>query len=162
MAAEMRAIELAAAARFPEDVLPPALREETTPEEELADAARRGGLWAAFAGTKMVGFAYVKTLGSLALLAEMDVLPDYGRRGIGRALAARAAEYVREQGHSALHLTTFSHIPWNAPFYHRLGYRILTDGETPEALRAILAEEAAAGLRNRVAMRLTFADSRLK
>jgi hypothetical protein len=43
-------------------------------------------------------------------------------------------------------LTTFRDIPWNAPFYARLGFRELQAEELTPALRARVAEEAAHGL----------------
>ena len=62
-----------------------------------------------------VGFALVEVLGGIALLAELDVLPALGRRGIGRRLIAAARDWAEARGHDALYLTTFAEIPWNAP-----------------------------------------------
>lgn len=41
----------------------------------------------------------------------------------------------------ALTLTTFCDVPWNAPFYARLGFQRLTWQEAGERLRAILGHE---------------------
>ncbi len=43
-------------------------------------------------------------------------------------------------------LTTFTDIPWNAPYYTRLGFRVLDAGELTEGLREIRRAEAAMGL----------------
>lgn len=37
-------------------------------------------------------------------------------------------------------------MPWNAPYYARLGFRVLTDSELTDGLRKIRAEEAEHGL----------------
>lgn len=55
----------------------------------------------------------------------------------------------------ALTLTTFPDVPWNAPYYARLGFRVLADGDVGPQLRRIRAHEAELGLDRwpRVAMR---------
>ena len=88
----------------------------------------------------------------LALLYQVDVLPEVGGRGIGRALVLRAVSHAREAGYDYLYLTTFRHVPWNAPFYAKLGFAALADEDMPEPLLASLQEERIFS-RNRIAMR---------
>ncbi|QOT78387.1 GNAT family N-acetyltransferase [Cupriavidus basilensis] len=149
------AIERAAAELFPESDLPPALRQQVTPLEDLQHAQRERRLWVAIApdGTP-AGFALASVLGQHACLDEMDVHPAHARRGFGRALVRAVADGLRRQGLQSLHLTTFSHLPWNAPFYASLGFRRLDEADLGPALCAALAREAALGLRQRIAMRL--------
>jgi hypothetical protein len=45
-----------------------------------------------------------------------------------------------------LTLTTFTHVPWNAPYYERLGFRPLPEAELTPGLVAIRQNEAAHGL----------------
>ena len=54
-------------------------------------------------------------------------------------------------------LTTFRTIPWNCPFYERLGFRTLDEADLSPRLLAVLDEEDAHGLPRdtRCAMRLT-------
>ncbi|WP_411757210.1 hypothetical protein [Streptomyces venezuelae] len=47
---------------------------------------------------------------------------------------------------TALTLTTFADVPWNAPYYARIGFRPLADAELTPALRTIRAHEAELGL----------------
>lgn len=63
---------------------------------------------------------------------------------------------AREDGLTALTLTTFTDVPWNAPYYARLGFRALSESELTPGLRRIRAEEAAHGLARwpRVCMRV--------
>jgi hypothetical protein len=52
-------------------------------------------------------------------------------------------------------LTTFRHLPWNAPFYQKVGFRILEKANLDEQLAEILEEEAKGlDITKRVAMRL--------
>ena len=90
----------------------------------------------------------------LAYLQEIDVLPDHGRRGIGTSLIHAVCEWAQFKKVAAVTLTTFRHLPWNAPFYERLGFRSLTQDELTSGLDAILADEAENGLdkTKRVAM----------
>ncbi|MEU5016672.1 GNAT family N-acetyltransferase [Streptomyces angustmyceticus] len=87
-------------------------------------------------------------------IEQVSVHPHHAHRRIGRALIDRAE---REGGPAPLPLTltTFAEVPWNAPYYARLGFRVLADPELTPGLRAIRAHEATLGLDRwrRVAMR---------
>ena len=104
-----------------------------------------------------VGFAAVETLDGQGFLTELDVHPAHGRQGLGRRLIAAACQWSLARGHTALRLSTFTDVAWNAPFYARLGFRPLADSELGPGLRAARAEEAANGLdiTRRVLMTLT-------
>jgi N-acetylglutamate synthase-like GNAT family acetyltransferase len=67
-------------------------------------------------------------------------------RGLGRMLLEHAARRAAADGLPALTLTTFEHVAWNAPYYARLGFRILDDAEVTPGLRAIRRREAGIGL----------------
>ena len=140
------AIELAAAqllrGHAPESVL-----NEATDCDTFADAARHGRLWVALAGDAPVGFALVEMLADdLPHLDEVDVEPSHGRRGLGTALVRAVCEWATASGFSMLTLTTFRAVPWNLPFYARLGFvEIPRDLLRPE-LAAVVSDEAARGL----------------
>lgn len=149
------AVERAAAELFPPDILPQDAREETLPLEELAAACKDGRLWVALAPTgQPVGFAIAKPIDDSGFLVELDVHPDHQRQGLGRRLVARVVDWARERSLVSVSLTTFAQVPWNAPFYERLGFRRLTETELPGFLDRKLSEERHRGLRDRVAMAL--------
>lgn len=152
----LAAIELAAASRFAGwEVAEGALSDSTAPAEFEA-ALERGLLWLARdPDGEPVGFALVEWLGGGPHLEEIDVHPDHGGRGIGRALIEAVCAWARRAGHASLTLTTFRDIPWNAPFYARAGFRILESHELSAELRALVAEEETRGLgaSRRVVMR---------
>jgi GNAT superfamily N-acetyltransferase len=144
--ASLAAIELAAAqllrGHAPESVL-----NDATDYGTFEEAARHGRLWVALVDERPVGFALVEMLADdLPHLDEVDVEPSHGRRGIGSALVRTACEWATSSGFSMLTLTTFRAVPWNLPFYARLGFvEIPSDLLRPE-LAAVVSAEAALGL----------------
>jgi GNAT superfamily N-acetyltransferase len=149
------AIELAAA-RLLAGHAPESVLAETTGSVELEEAQRHGHLWVALADEIPVGFAHVKVLEpSSAHLAEIDVHPDHGRRGLGTALVRAVCEWAAAQEFRAVTLTTFREVPWNMPFYARLGFEEIPPDALGPALLAIVQDETRRGLDPacRVAMR---------
>ena len=151
-------IERAASAMFSVEDLPAERRNVMMPVSFLEQTAARGRLWVArlLAPPTPVGFAAATLVDGSAHLFEMDVLPEHGRRGLGRALVLHVARWARAAGFASLTLTTFRHVPWNAPFYARLGFSSLEACDWGQQLRNVLAKEAALGLdpTRRVAMKL--------
>jgi GNAT superfamily N-acetyltransferase len=120
---------------------------EPTERSELEAACREGELFVATdADDRAVGFAMLGEVGGHAHLWELDVHPDHGRRGIGRALLEHVCQAAAEAGHRRITLTTFAEVPWNAPFYRRAGFFELRGEAIGPALRELLAEEARGGL----------------
>ncbi len=108
---------------------------------------RTGQILVAVDGSDVpVGFAAVGPLDGQGYLHEIDVHPDHGQRGLGRRLVEAACDWAREQGFTQMQLSTFRHIPWNAPFYARLGFRELSDSDLGPDLLAERRHEADAGL----------------
>lgn len=145
-------IERRAARLFSPDDLPSALSERTLPAEILSAARDAGLLWVADDAGQPVGFALAEILDGQLHLAEMDVDPDHARRGIGSALLEHVLAHSAQAGFDGVTLNTFSHLPWNAPFYRRRGFMAF-EPPAGSALAERLRAEAAAGLRHRVAMR---------
>jgi GNAT superfamily N-acetyltransferase len=140
------AIELAAAqllrGHAPESALA-----GTTDGRTFADAALEGRLWVALRGRTPVGFALVKMLAEdLPHLEEIDVHPSHGRRGLGRALIRAVCDWAIVSGYVMLTLTTFRDVPWNLPFYARLGFVEISWETLRPELAAVVCEEAHRGL----------------
>ncbi len=155
-------IEQAAASIFSEKDLPSDLRYLVTDRETLGEAQRQDRLWAALDDKENeVGFALARIVGRFAHLEEMDVHPDCGRQGVGRRLLHAVIEWARDGGYPGLTLITFRHLPWNAPFYERHGFKQIDATENSAELYDLLREEADAGLdpHNRIAMMLKFFDA---
>lgn len=153
--AHLPAIERAAATRFG-DSLPQSVLSHVTSADTLAAAQRAGLLWVALGSAgEPVGFAVVSVCGRRVHLDELDVRPEHGRRGVGSALVEAVADWARGSDYVAMTLTTFRDVPWNAPFYTRLGFEELLEEELDSELLRRLSDEAALGLdrSTRVAMR---------
>lgn len=119
-------------------------------------AVAQGLSWVAVdAEGQPIGFLIAAEADADLHILELSVAAEHQGRGGGRALMAAARQEAGVRAKQALTLTTFSTVPWNTPFYARLGYAALTFAETPAYLRETLAAEAAHGLTDRVAMRLT-------
>jgi len=104
-------------------------------------------------GDPAVGFACVEVVDGAAHLWQLSVHPSESRRGRGSALVTAVCEWAASEGYGAVTLTTFRDVPWNGPFYARMGFRVLDD-LTP-GLLAIRDHERAIGdddLGPRVAM----------
>jgi len=158
--AAFRTIEESAAGLFADYGLAELFASMPTPDESIREGLHRGTMWTAEAGGRPVGFALAGVVGEHAHLEEIDVLPEFGRRGIGRALIETVFAWARGAGFPAITLTTMRNVPWNAPFYERMGFRVLRPEELTEPLREILSAEIGRGIpaENRVAMMKRFAS----
>jgi len=148
-------IERRAAIRFHEFGLGDTFATILTPAAALDEGLKAQRLWVAQNNTaELVGFALASRVGEQAHLDELDVLPEYGQRGIGSALVETVCQWARRSGFSAITLTTLSQVPWNAQFYERLGFCILNEDRLTGALKELLQAEIAGGLpsQHRVAM----------
>jgi GNAT superfamily N-acetyltransferase len=153
--AMLPAIELAAA-RLLVGHAPGSILNETTSLDVLNAAQRHGRLWVALADDVPVGFAHVELLEpAVAHLEEIDVRPDYGHRGLGKRLVTAICTWAAASGYESVTLTTFRDVPWNMPFYARLGFEVIPSDALSPALRAVVQDEARRGLdpSRRVAMR---------
>ena len=148
-------IELAAA-RLLAGHAPESMLAEATKLPELQTCQESGHLWVALADDVAVGFAQVKLLEAEAVhLNEIDVHPDHGRRGLGTKLVMVVCDWAAASGFEAVTLTTFREVPWNMPFYARLGFVEIASQELSPALMAVMRNEVERGLdpARRVAMR---------
>jgi GNAT superfamily N-acetyltransferase len=148
-------IEREAAARFG-DSLPESVLSHVTPSDVLTAAQQAGLLWVALdpAGAP-VGFAAASICGRRIHLDELDVLPGHGRKGIGSALLEAIEDHALNTDCVEITLTTFCDVPWNAPFYARVGFEVIPEQELGAELVRRLSDEVALGLERsrRVAMR---------
>ena len=155
-------IEQAAATRFPHEDLPVELRYMVTDYATLREAQGAGRLWVAVdERDRPVGFALAEELADELYLCEMDVLPDHGQRGIGTQLVEAVIAWARLHEFPALSLITFRHLPWNAPFYAKLGFQPLSSADLGTELAGFLAEEAEVGIdpSKRIGMRLQLVEA---
>lgn len=77
---------------------------------------------------------------------QMAVHRDQQGRGIGRKLMEAAQQFAIDHRINALTLTTFREVPWNEPYYQRLGFITLDREDLAPRLKAVLDAEVNAGL----------------
>ena len=115
--------------------------------EILRRFQRDGRAWVFVdAADRPVAYLLVEAVDGRAHVEQVSVHPAHAHNGIGRQLIDRADSWAAEHELPGLTLTTYVQVPWNGPYYQRLGFRYLNDEEISEGLRAIREEEAASGL----------------
>jgi ribosomal protein S18 acetylase RimI-like enzyme len=152
----LNAIELAAAQAFRATRHAFVANFPPLPPAELQAAQSAGRLFVATDATDApVAFAVVDLVDNAAHIHELDVHPNHSRRGLGAQLIAEICTWAAQNGSSAVTLSTFSDVPWNAPYYARLGFHPLEEFALGPKLRALRAAEGANGLplADRVCMR---------
>jgi GNAT superfamily N-acetyltransferase len=158
--AQLPAIQTAAGAVFRDIGMADIADNPPMPLDALAGYQRAGHAWVAVdRPDRPIAFIVVDVVDECAHIEQMSVRPDHARRGIGRTLINHVGAWASEQGLHALTLTTFRTVPWNAPYYERLGFAEPPGGPAP-GLAAIMAAETAAGLDPavRVCMRRSLGD----
>jgi GNAT superfamily N-acetyltransferase len=152
---QLREIERAAGQLFAEVGLADVASHEPESVEALAEYVCEGRAWVVADDDVPVAYAIVDIVDGLAHLEQLSVLPNHGRKGLGSALLEHVCDWAEKQQFDAVTLTTFTDIPWNAPFYAKKGFRVLDDSEVGPELRDLRAHEAEHGLdpARRVCMR---------
>jgi len=110
------------------------------PADKAAERARTATTLVA--GRPPVGFARIEIVDGHTHLGQLSVLPYYGRLGVGTALVHAACQWSRWRGFRFITLTTFADIPFNAPFYRRLGFYQLTNDQIGPELDQVVTDEA--------------------
>jgi GNAT superfamily N-acetyltransferase len=106
-------------------------------------AVERGlGELATDATGRAIGFLTLGYVDGRPYLDQLSVLRSFMRRGVGRALLNHAIAWSERAGE--LWLTTYAHLPWNAPMYARHGFVIVDDSRCGPELRDVLIEQRAA------------------
>ena len=157
-------LECAAGERFRDIPMLAEISGDITPIEELRKAHRDGRVWVAVASSDQpIGFAYATIVDGYCHLEELDVLPAFGQNGIGTALVQTVCAYAVAEGWAGVTLTTFREVPWNAPFYERLGFEVLDPLSLSPGLAHAFANEGRRGLplHLRCAMRWQPSDGQL-
>jgi GNAT superfamily N-acetyltransferase len=113
-----------------------------------------GRCWVADVDGVAAAYVVVDLVDGVAHVEQVSVHPDHRGQGLGAALLDHVTGWAAEHGHHRLTLTTFADVPWNAPYYERLGFRVLRADELGPALDALMDTEEQHGLRRseRVAM----------
>jgi GNAT superfamily N-acetyltransferase len=130
------------------------------PIDDLARLVGMGQVWVGCTedgaeSDRPVGMVIASAREGAAYVEELDVMPKFGRRGLGSCLLASVCEWAQDQRYASVTLSTFRDVPWNGPFYRKRGFRELRPEEWTPGMWAIREREAQHGLRvdTRVFMR---------
>lgn len=127
--------------------------------DALTRAIGEGRVWVALGdgadSDHVIGFSVGWTFNGEAHLDEVAVHPEHGRRGVGRALIDAVIEWALDRGLPSITLTTYRDVPWNRPYYERLGFTVVEPLSEP--LQRLIDHQAQWGLipELRVVMRRT-------
>lgn len=101
------------------------------PAGAFRTAQEAGQLWLAREPSGgPVGFVMVALPDGHFFIEQLAVHPSHARKGLGRALMATACAEAQRRHQMPVYLSTFRSVPWNAPFYARMGFTEIA----PEAL----------------------------
>ncbi|HWD03976.1 MAG TPA: GNAT family N-acetyltransferase [Amycolatopsis sp.] len=142
----LRDLEVAAAEPFRAVGMPEVADDEPFSVAQLRTYQEDGRCWVNVAADSPVAYLLAEVVDGNGHVEQVSVLPSFAHRGLGRELIDKAGEWARAAGLPALTLTTFRGVPWNGPYYARLGFRELPASQWGPALRAIRAHEASLGL----------------
>ncbi len=138
--ARMREIERAAGRAFAELGMTAIAEDEPPSVATLRAYQRAGRAWVH--GDPAVAYLLAEAVDGNLHIEQVSVHPDHAGQRIGRALI----EHVADLAGTPVTLTTFADVPWNAPYYERLGFRRLAEAELTAGLRWIRRREAEHGL----------------
>lgn len=144
-------IERAAGAAFREIGMAAIADDDPPTLEHLVQYQTRGRAWVAtadHAGDDAMAVAYLlaDVVDGAAHVEQVSVDPRYARQGLGRRLIDTATAWAVQQGLVAVTLTTFAEVPWNAPYYTRLGFTVIPEADAGPGLQAVRRHEHDLGL----------------
>ncbi|WP_095118825.1 GNAT family N-acetyltransferase [Pseudomonas sp. Irchel s3f10] len=119
-------------------------------DAEVLDAAqhvlaiKQAYVWVA-ESTELAGFLRAVEIDQHLHIEELSVSQAFQGQGIGRQLVSAAIEHARALRLNAVTLTTFRDLPWNAPFYQRMGFVELIPSAAAHHLREALQAEITHG-----------------
>lgn len=146
-AEHLPAIELAAGMLFREvEGLSEIAGMHAIPADQQRSMIRKGHSLVAEMDGRLVGFLSTEPHRKELHIREFSVHPDMQGQGIGTILLRGIGIDAHNSGFSAITLTTFTDVPWNAPFYERLGYTVISDLAAHPRLNAEIEQEVQHGL----------------
>ncbi|MGB3603607.1 GNAT family N-acetyltransferase [Gordonia sp. (in: high G+C Gram-positive bacteria)] len=92
----------------------------------------------------VVGYLIADVVDGCGHVEQVSVDPKFRGHRIGRSLIEACSDWACQQNLPVLTLTTYREVPWNGPYYERLGFSYLAQ-QTP-GLKRIRQSEVEAGL----------------
>ncbi|MFE3546345.1 GNAT family N-acetyltransferase [Nocardia sp. NPDC059177] len=145
--AALQEIERRAGAPFAEVGMTAVAEDEPPTADTLREfiTAERAWVWPDPAGHP-IGYLVLGLVDGQPHIDQVSVDPAHAGLRIGKRLIDHAVTWASAHGLHEITLTTFTQVPWNGPYYERLGFHYIPAAEETPELRAIRAAEIAHGL----------------
>ena len=138
----LQAIQLAAGNAFRDVGMPAVADSPPLAAESLSGYRNAGRAWvAADEYDEPVGFIVADIVDGCVHIEQVSVHPAHAGQRIGAMLLDYVAAWAARHELAAMTLITFRGVPWNAPYYERLGFRELAETEVSPGLAALKAAE---------------------
>lgn len=79
-------------------------------------------------------------------ISQVSVLTEFGRQGIGTQLVELVVLRARAEGYRSVVLATQIDVPWNEPWYRRLGFESVEPDDWTDWMRAAAADQQHNGI----------------
>jgi GNAT superfamily N-acetyltransferase len=146
----LQGIERAAGAAFRAIDMEAVADDEPLSLETLEAYRAAGRAWVATAddgsGAEVLAYVLVDVVDDAAHIEQVSVDPGWAHRRLGSQLIDVVAGWAVEHGLTSVTLTTFADVPWNGPYYARLGFEVVPDAEAGPGLLEVRRRERAHGL----------------
>ncbi|MGN6088375.1 MAG: GNAT family N-acetyltransferase [Actinomycetales bacterium] len=143
----LQEIEVSAGRCFADVGMTEIARDEPMSVEQLDQFRRTGLAWVAVDDDDHpVAYLVAQVVDAALHIEQVSVHAAWAHQRRGRSLIEHAASGARARALPALTLTTFEHVPWNAPYYARCGFDVLDPIDWSPGLRAVREHEAELGL----------------
>lgn len=138
----IRDIEGAAGELFREIGMDAIAADPPSSEAELAPYLCEGRAWVGTdTADNPIAYILVDVIDAGAHIEQVTVHPVYSRKGLGSSLIDHVERWAAGCGLNAMTLTTFRDVPWNAPYYERLGFLPVPEQTWPNGLRKVVQSE---------------------
>ena len=143
----IRDIEAAAGELFREIGMDAIADDPPPAEGDLAPYLGGGRAWVATdAADNPIAYVLVDVIDDWAHIEQVTVHPLHSRKGHGSSLIDHAERWAAAHNLDGMTLTTFQDVPWNAPYYERLGFVHVPEQAWSDGLRQIVRQENHHGL----------------
>ena len=116
------------------------------PESVLLEAAEEQRFWVAVEYGVLKAYLLGDFLPQSLHIDQVTVHPDASRRGLGALMIESVSADPRAKERGLITLTSFANVPWNAPYYERIGFIDIDRKDWPEGVAEKVAAEEEKGL----------------
>jgi GNAT superfamily N-acetyltransferase len=103
-----------------------------------AASAQGNAFFAQWPGGGPVGMLVMDLVGGAPYVEQLSVRRTSMGKGLGRRLLMYAVAWAAGR---PLWLTTYSHVPWNRPFYETAGFGVVPESGCPRSIVEILDDQ---------------------